>query len=164
MLIRRITKPQFTNMKGHLGRRVRSQRGSAILETGLVLPVLMLMVCGAVDLARVFHAGILVEGAARSGVQRGSLSLGDGAIDKMNQAAESDTSGQGITGITVSSRTFCGCTDSTAEVSCTTATCSGAIPGGYVETTASYTFRPLIAYPGVPSQIVLSRSAKFRAQ
>ena len=163
MLIRRITKPQFTNRKGHLGRRVRSQRGSAILEAGLAMPVLILMVCGAMDLARVFHAGILVEGAARSGVQLGSLDIGKAATDEMNEAAESDASGQGMTGLTVSSRTFCGCIDSTSEVSCTTATCSGALPGGYVETTASYTFRPLINYPGIPSEVVISRSAKFRA-
>ena len=106
-----------------------------------------------------------MKGAARSGVQLGSLSMGKaGAIDDMNEAAENDASGQGITGITISSRTFCGCTDSVSEVSCTTDTCSGAIPGGYVETTASYTFRPLIDYPGIPSSVVISRSAKFRAQ
>jgi Flp pilus assembly protein TadG len=143
----------------------RSQRGSAIIETGLILPVAILMVCGAMDLARVFYAGVVVANAARAGVQFGSFDLGKaGAINSMNSAAEADASGQGLSGVAVSSRTFCGCTTSMSEVSCSTATCSGATPAGYVETTATYTFTPMIPYPGMPGPIVISSSARFRAQ
>jgi Flp pilus assembly protein TadG len=141
------------------------QRGSAIIESAVVLPVIMLMACGAMDLARVFYAGIVVESAARAGVQVGSFSVAKaGAITEMDGAATSDSSGQGMTGITIASRTFCGCAGSTSEVSCTTATCTGAIPSGYVETTATYTFTPLIQYPGIPSPIVIRSAARFRAQ
>jgi Flp pilus assembly protein TadG len=142
-----------------------TRKGSAVLETGLLLPVLMLMACGSMDLARVFYAGIVVENAARAGVQRGSFSIGDaGAITKMNSAGSNDASGQGLTGVVVSSRTFCGCNTSTSELSCSETTCDGKVPSGYVETTANYTFTPMIPYPGIPTSIVLSSSAKFRAQ
>jgi Flp pilus assembly protein TadG len=136
-----------------------------VLETGLLLPMAMLLVCGVMDLARVFHAGIVVESAARAGVQFGSLGVDKaGAISAMNSAALADAAGQGLTGVEVASRTFCGCTTSMSEVSCSTATCSGATPAGYVETTATYRYTPLIPYPGLPAQVVISSAARFRAQ
>jgi Flp pilus assembly protein TadG len=147
-------------------RRLRSprQRGSAMIEAGLMLPFLVLLTCGAMDLARVFFAGIAVEGAARAGVQKGSFSVGDAALTEMTTAADSDAAGQGLTGLTTSSRTFCSCVSGTGEVSCSTATCSGAIPPVYVETTARYTFNPIIPYPGIPRNIAMSTSARFRVQ
>jgi Flp pilus assembly protein TadG len=142
-----------------------SERGSAMIETALVLPMMILLACGAMDFARVFFAGIVVESAARSGVQLGSFSMGKaGALSDMNAAADTEAAGQGLTGVTTSSRTFCGCVNSTSEVSCSSGTCAGAIPGGYVETTASYTFNPIIPYPGIPRNIVISSAARFRAQ
>jgi Flp pilus assembly protein TadG len=143
--------------------RALPRRGSAILETGLLLPVLILMTCGAMDFARVFFAGIVVESAARAGVQVGSYSVGKAGSADMNTAGESDASGQGLTGVTVSSRTFCACVTGTTEVSCSTS-CSGVVPSGYVETTATYTFNPIVPYPGVPRNIAISSTAKFRAQ
>jgi Flp pilus assembly protein TadG len=149
--------------------RCARQKGSAIIETALLLPVLILMAVGTMDLARVFFAGIVVESAARAGVQMASFSVGKaGAFSETNAAAQADASGQGITGITTSSRTFCGCNNSTSEVSCSTGTCTvngvSRSPSGYVETTASYTFAATIPYPGIPRNIVLSSTAKFRAQ
>lgn len=144
---------------------LRDQTGSAALELGLTLPVLLLLTCGVMDFSRLFYAGIVVEGAARAGVQVGSFSLGKaGSYSEMNTAGENDAAGQGMTGLSVSSRTFCGCVDSTAEISCSTTSCSGAVPDGYVETTATYTFSPLIPYPGIPQNITMSSSARFRAQ
>ena len=115
------------------------------------------------DFARVFYAGIVVESAARAAVQYGSYSLTKtGSIDGMNQAAQSDAASQGLTGVTVVSRPYCACSTGT-ETSCTS-TCSGSTPGGYVEAIATYTFRPLISYPGIPSSIPLRAAVRFRAQ
>ena len=149
-----------------VSRRLRSlnQRGSAMIEAGLLLPMLILLTCGSMDLARVFFAGIAVEGAARAGVQLGSFSVGDAAITKMNDAADADATSQGLTGLSTSSRKFCSCVGGTGEVSCSTATCSGALPPVYVETTANYTFNPIIPYPGIPRNIAISNSARFRVQ
>ena len=135
-----------------------------MLEVGLALPLLMLMACGAMDLARVFVAGIIVESASRAGVQAGTFNLGEAESSKVNDAATSDAANQGLTGVTVTSRTFCGCVGSTAELSCTGTTCSGATPSGYVESTASYTFDPILRYPGIPRNITISSKARFRVQ
>lgn len=141
----------------------RRRRGNALLETGLALPVLMLMACGTMDLARVFFAGIVVESAARAGVQHGAYSAGNAGANADSKAAgEGDAASQGLSPITVTSRSFCAC--SGTEVSCSTGTCSGATPAGYVETTATYTFRPLVPYPGIRTTVPLTGRARFRVQ
>ena len=145
--------------------RRRTRRGSAMIEAALATPLLMLMACGAMDLARVFLAGIVLESAARAGAQYASFSPGKaGAHDAASAAGQKDVETNGISPVVVTSRTFCGCTTSTTEVSCTTATCSGEVPGGYVETTATYTFTPLVPYPGLPSSIPMAGRARFRVQ
>jgi Flp pilus assembly protein TadG len=151
-------------------RRFR-QKGGAIIETALLMPALLLMACGVMDLARVFYAGVVVESAARAGVQIASFSVGKaGALGETNTAALADAAGQGISipPENVSSRTFCGCNDGTAEVSCSTGTCTvngvSRSPSGYVETTVNYTYRTTLPYPGIPSSIALSGRARFRAQ
>jgi Flp pilus assembly protein TadG len=144
--------------------RTRFQQGSAMMETALVLPTLLLLACGAMDLARVFYAGVVVHSAARASVQVGSYCVGKaGATSEMNAAAQADAADQGITGMTTSSRTFCACSTSSAEVSCS-ATCSGSTPAGYVEATASYTFTPLVKYPGIPQSIPITSVLRMRAQ
>jgi hypothetical protein len=147
-----------------VGQRTGSQRGSVMLEAGLTLPLLVLMACGAMDFARIFVAGIIVESSARAGVQSGSFDLGQAELSKMNDAAAKDGSSQGLTGVSVTSRTFCRCLSGGSEVNCADATCSGEVPNGYVETTASYTFNPIVPYPGIPRNITVASSACFRAQ
>jgi Flp pilus assembly protein TadG len=143
----------------------RRERGSAMVEFCLVFPVLLLMMVGTMDFARAFRAAIAVANAARAGIQFGALNAGNaGNTTGMNTAATDDAAGQGLTGLTATSRTFCGCTGSSTEVSCTTATCSGNTPNGYVETRVQYTFRSVVHFPGVPADMVISRTARMRVQ
>ena len=144
--------------------RAGSQGGSVMVEIGLTLPLVMLMACGAMDFARVFVAGIVVESAARAAVQLGSFNVGKADVSAMNQAGTTDAANQGLTAVAVSSRTFCGCNTGGSEVSCSTGTCSGKVPSGYVETTATYTFNPIVPYPGIPRDIAIASSVRFRAQ
>jgi Flp pilus assembly protein TadG len=161
-LLKHIQKP--AGLVANHARR-QNQRGSVMLEAGLALPVLILMACGAMDFARVFVAGIVVESAARAGGQFGSLNVGKTDETAINEAGINDASNQGLTGVAVTSRTFCGCVSGTSEVSCSTGTCSGGeLPSGYVETTATYAFRPMVNYPGIPQSIPLSSTTRFRVQ
>jgi Flp pilus assembly protein TadG len=56
--------------------RCRSRCGNAILEFTILFPVMLLMLLGTIDFARVFFGGIAMENAARAGVQYGALSPG----------------------------------------------------------------------------------------
>lgn len=46
-----------------------SSRGQSLVEFALVLPMLLVLLLGIVDFGRVFHAGIVVESAARNAAE-----------------------------------------------------------------------------------------------
>ena len=139
----------------------RDRTGSSFIETAILVPALLLMCCGVMDFARVVYAGVEIANAARAGVQYGALTPGNsGNTTGMVQAALNDAADLGSS-VTASAGNYCTCSGST--VNCST-TCSGATPNGYVTVTANYTFTPVIPYPGVPPSVVLSRTAKMRAQ
>src|SRR6184192_3849489 len=52
--------------------RVSRCRGQAIVETALLLPILMLLVMGTADLARVFYYSITITNAAREAARQGT--------------------------------------------------------------------------------------------
>jgi Flp pilus assembly protein TadG len=142
----------------------QNERGSGFLEAALILPLMLLMCCGVMDFARVVYAGVEVANAARAGVQFGALTPGNsGNTAGMVSAAQADAADLGSSNVTATASNFCACTGVTGTVSCST-TCVGATPNGYVSVTANYTFNTVVTYPGVPSQVVLSRTAKMRVQ
>src|SRR3989442_9403052 len=51
----------------------RDPRGQSLVEFALVLPLLMVMLLGVADFARVFSAGITVEAAARDAAETGAI-------------------------------------------------------------------------------------------
>ncbi len=59
----------------HPYRDWKSESGQALTELGLVLPVLMAMLLGTVELARVAYAAIEVSNAAHAGAQYGAQSV-----------------------------------------------------------------------------------------
>lgn len=135
-----------------------------MIEAGLLIPMMFLLCCGAMDFARVVYAGIEVANAARAGVQFGALTPGNsGNTAGMIQAATDDAADLGSGNVTATASNFCACTGTTGTVACSS-TCTGATPNGYVTVTANYTFNTLFPCPGVPSQVVLSRTAKMRVQ
>ena len=141
-----------------------NQKGSSFIEVAILLPVMLLMCCGTMDFARVVYAGIEIANAARAGVQFGALTPGNsGNTNGMVQAALNDATDLGLSGVTASARNFCGCNSGTGEVSCSATTC-GATPSGYVSVTANYPFNTLVPWPGLPTRVVLTRTAMMRVQ
>jgi len=55
--------------QGGIAHRSRSSRGQALVEFGLVLPLLLIFLLGVADFGRVFTAGIAEEAAARNGAE-----------------------------------------------------------------------------------------------
>ncbi len=72
-----------------------TQEGQSILELALLLPLLLLIVAGALDLGRAFHVYITVTNAAREGARYGALYPTDtsGILNHARQEA----SGAGLT-------------------------------------------------------------------
>lgn len=52
---------------------MKSQKGSAIVEMALVLPILILLVFGIIDFGRVFHAYLTIDHAGREAARMASI-------------------------------------------------------------------------------------------
>jgi Flp pilus assembly protein TadG len=130
----------------------------------MLLPLLLLMLVGATDFARLFYDGIAVTNAARAGVQFGTLNkTNSGDTAGMIQAATGDV--EGVSGVSVTAERYCACPDGT-RIDCVTGTCglSRKTPDIIVKVTAQKTFQTLFQYPGIPHTITLKRDAIVRAR
>lgn len=123
------------------------------------MPVLFLLICGAIDFGRAYYTAIEVASAAHAGALYGAQNPTD--ISGMETAANHDASD--MSAIQSSAVHGCECADGSSSVSSCTSTPS--CPDNYVNyvaVTATYTYAPLIKYPGIPSQITLSSTSRLR--
>jgi Flp pilus assembly protein TadG len=63
------------------------QRGDAIVELALLVPIMMLMLFGVVELGRVVDAWIVVNNAAREGAREAAMAYPDSATTSTAQSA-----------------------------------------------------------------------------
>lgn len=148
----------------------RSESGQSLVEVALLLPFLVLMMLGVIELGRYAYIGILVGNAARAGAAYGIESLPQ-SVDTANifLAAQNDFQNNGQSGLTVTSSVSCGC-DSGGSL--TSSACTGAGAGScasghwvvIVSVTASGTFNSLFNYPGISSSITISRTSSMRVR
>jgi Flp pilus assembly protein TadG len=142
--------------------------GQSLLELALVLPMLLVLLVGTIEIGRFAYYSILVANAARAGAQYGAQSLvtaaDNGANGGIVTAAKND--GQNVTGLTISAIQTCGCTGTVAAL-------SGACPAAppctlpehalvYVEVTATGNFNSLFNYPGLPGTFAVTSREKMR--
>lgn len=166
-------------------RTLRNERGSALVELALVLPLLCLVLIGAAELGRMFYYAIEVSDAARAGVAYGSQGLifaNAADIETAATAAAPDianltfptppdgtvapcsceTITTGTTGTTVSTTQIPLCAPSIA------ATCTSTTPGttsiiiNYVELSTQAQISTMFHYPGFPTSYTLHGFAKMR--
>ena len=71
-----------------------SQHGQDMVEFAIVLPLLLLILFGAVDLGRVFHAAITITNVAREGVRHGSIF--PDKLDEIEGVAQAEALNSGI--------------------------------------------------------------------
>jgi Flp pilus assembly protein TadG len=155
------------------------ESGQSLLEVALLLPILVAMLLGVIELGRYAYISILVGNAARAGAAYGAQSLVQ-SIDAagIQTAADNDfqNNGQNVATLTVTSSTTCACDNGTgASVTAQTA-CSALanrqagscnpVPGSQwvvmVSVTASGTFNSLFNYPGIPSTLTVSSTSTLR--
>jgi Flp pilus assembly protein TadG len=150
------------------------QSGQSLVEVAMMLPFLVLLLLGVIELGRYAYIGILVGNAARAGAVYGIQSNAQ-SVDQAGiiLASKNDfqNNGQNTSLLTVDPPVVvCGC-DSAGTV--TTAGCSAAsnpaagtcAAGHWVVTltvTAHGTFNSLFNYPLIPKSITISKSATMR--
>ena len=135
-------------------RRRKRQSGTALMEFGMVAPLLLLMSFAAVDLARAFHFGVTVASAARAGLHFASRSEGNAADDAGIKSA-AVREGQSIDGLEAEVYRFCTCSAGGARVACST-TCTNKVE--YVEVEASMPFATIMRVGGLlPSYTIRNK-------
>ena len=143
----------------------RSERGGAMVELAVILPLLILIAIGVMDYGRVYFTSVAVANAARAGAEWGAFGkAGSFQLDaEMQNFAKLD--GAEAAPITVTSALACRCPGSEATVSCNFECGSGyGAPKKFVQVTASKTVTLLLRYPGLPATVAISKTATFRAQ
>ena len=144
-------------------RGARSEAGSALVELAVALPLLVLVLLGTTDFARVFYTAIELTNAARAGAQYGASSLvrSDPAYSPSMQTTA--VAAVNITGVTATATRTCACAPdngaSFTAVACTTTCAAGQHLVVHVTVTAAKTFSTIAAFPGIPSSIALTRTA-----
>ena len=140
--------------------RASRQRGSAILELAIAVPLLTLVLAGTMEFGRAFYAAAEVANAARAGVQFAAINPANASnITGMQQAATNDA--VNLSGLTATASKFCECSDGTS-VDCTSGSCSG--KRTYVKVVTTAQFQTIGTYPGIPSPFTVGSQATMRVQ
>jgi hypothetical protein len=93
--------------------RAGRQRGSAILELAIAVPLLALILAGTMEFGRAFYAAAEVANAARAGVQFAAVNPANASnYTGMQQAATNDA--VNVSGLTATASKFCECSDGTS--------------------------------------------------
>ncbi len=122
-----------------------AQRGQSLVETALALPILAVVLVGAVDAARVLLGGVVMQTAVLAGAQYGALS----------PASASDTAGIASAVRNEVRLPQAGATNPTV----TSATSKDANGELRVSVSATFTMTTLFNYPGLPSTVSIARAA-----
>jgi Flp pilus assembly protein TadG len=150
---------------------VREESGQSLLELALTLPMLFVMLIGAVEFGRLAYASIEIANAARAGTAYGSLSLINAAdITGMQNAATQDgldVTKWKTTGLTATAQELCACSNSpTTLITCTAAATTCVSPVRtlvFVKVSTTATIDPLFYVPLLPKSYVLSSQAIMRS-
>ena len=122
----------------------RGEAGQSLIELALVLPILVFLLMGGVDLARAYSAQVGVLNAARAAAEAGATETASTVAAIQAYATDELRRVPGLSAATP------------------TVTVTGCCASGALTVRVQHTFNPLIAWPLVPNQLALDRSATFR--
>ncbi|RMD84018.1 MAG: hypothetical protein D6815_05130 [Candidatus Dadabacteria bacterium] len=148
--------------------RPSGQRGAAVLEVAVMLPLLLLLLLGAIDLGRAAADALTIQSAAQAGAQYGAqdtLHAKDVAgIRKAVMEDLGDSSAAQSAKIKI--ERYCNCLGENGTVDCDTGTCAdpSQTPRMYVRVSVRHNFKTLLKYPGLPHRVPLKQTAIMRAR
>ena len=152
--------------KSHKATRKNNRvKGTATIEFGLAAPLLILMMFGATDFARVFFHGVTVANSAGVasfyGAQDNIKSVSYTAIEQIAAADSND-----LPHVSASANLYCDCPDAPGtQVDCITATCTDyGSPRIYSQTRVQQSFEMLVPWPLIPDNVAVTRDAYVRVQ
>jgi Flp pilus assembly protein TadG len=153
------------------------ERGSVLTEMAVCIPVVLVILLGAVDFGRAWVHANATANAAHAGAQFGAQNIAHAgntpviedvvmrdlkASSMMKSIADGDSSS--AASFSVESERYCMC-DGGNEVDCDSGNCGPGQPSQmHVRVRVNSTFEPLFDYPGLPDEIQIDRQASLRAR
>jgi Flp pilus assembly protein TadG len=143
----------------------KSECGASLVELALLLPLLMLMFLGVVEIGRMFYVSIEVNNAARAGAAYGAQSnITAGDIAGMESVAQQDA--PDVPGLTATASYSCACSTAagaiTSLASCTDVCAAGDHQIVFVSVYTSASFTTLSHFPGLPTPFTTYGKAVMR--
>ncbi len=160
------SKPRLSNRAAR--RRVDCQSGQSLMEFAIILPLLLVLLAGVIEIGRYTYASILVGNAARAGAAFGAQDhFTAGNPNGIIAAAQNDfqNNGQPLANLNVTSSWVCSCDNAgtMGTVDCVSGICpTGTNKVVSLQVTAHGTFTSLFSFPGLPSTLNVTRSAILR--
>jgi Flp pilus assembly protein TadG len=152
---------------------VNRENGAALVELVVSLPVLVALLVGIADFARVFYTAIELSNAARAGAQYGAKNLNSCCTTAEHTDMDTTALNSGNIGLLAVASHLCQCATNTGTFSATSPTANNCIdpeatscPGTHriisVTVAASTTFTTISPYPGIPRTLTMTRAATLR--
>src|SRR5262245_13195889 len=133
-----------------------SQVGAALVELAVALPLLILVLVGTIDFARVFYTAIELTNAARAGAEYATFTISRATeVPPMTNTVNATLNATpNLATVSAAATHTCQCLDDSAQVLSTIA-CSATCGSGHlvvsVTVTATRTFTTIAFFPGVPN-------------
>jgi Flp pilus assembly protein TadG len=142
----------------------KADHGSSLVELALVIPILLLIVFGAVDFGHAFYVNLELVNAAHAGAEYGSLN--PTLTGSITTAAMQSAPNLHLTASAVTVQSGCVCSDGTAyhdQGSCSPApACPNATLVNRVQVTTTTTYHTLVPWGVIPSSFKWSSTATIR--
>jgi len=161
----------MTKTTGKSGTFPTRQAGMALVEFAIILPLLMLLLVGLIEVGRLAYFTIEVGNAAHAGAQYGALSMSNAQDTTGMTNAAKDDGQNSISTLTVNANYVCACWNGTTQTPSppTHAACGLPCTGTgraitYVQVSATGTINALMNYGalGLPSSWIVTRVATIR--
>jgi Flp pilus assembly protein TadG len=162
-----------TNRNPIIRQKLAEDAGQSLVELALVLPLFVLLLFGAVEVARLAYASIEVNNAARAGASYAAQNHTT-ASDTTNISLAATNEAPNITSMSATTSYSCYCESSTGTITSLSSCSSGvtnlttcASPSRIVETVTVNTSAPVdtaFHFPGIPNSITLQGQAMIRVE
>ena len=145
-----------------------SQQGAAVLEVAVMLPILLVLLLGAIDLGRAASDALTIQSAAQAGAQYGSLdSLRAKDTAGIRTAVLDDLGDSSVAQyVGIEILRYCNCEGENGNINCDTGSCMtpGLALRTYVQVTLTHDFTTIIDYPCLPHPVPLRQSTYMPAR
>lgn len=140
--------------------RMRDDRGSALIEFAIMMPLIVFIFLAAMDYTLVLQQSMVVVDAATNGT-RYAEAMGN-ATNVAGMVAAAQSTAVGVPGFSATAVSYCTCPPELAGTACATTCASGYSPAVYARVNTAAFIPLLFKVTGIPAGISLSAASSMR--